>query len=45
MSENGEQKNNGGFKLLAIRPLKGCDAQFRNNLKEGVVYKFYQEGL
>lgn len=32
-----------GFKLLAIRPLKGCDSRFRNNLKEGVVYKFYQD--
>lgn len=32
-----------GFKLLAIRPLEGCDAQFRKNLKEGVVYKFYQD--
>lgn len=43
MSENENQKNNGGFKLLAIRPIKGCDAQFRKNLKEGVVYKFYQD--
>jgi len=32
-----------GFKLLAIRPLKGCDSRFRKNLKEGVVYKFYQD--
>jgi energy-coupling factor transporter ATP-binding protein EcfA2 len=32
-----------GFKLLAIRPLEGCDAKFRKNLKEGVVYKFYQD--
>ncbi|MDF1676178.1 MAG: hypothetical protein P1U44_10720 [Vicingaceae bacterium] len=31
-----------GFKLLAIRPLEGCDEKFRKNLKEGVVYKFYQ---
>lgn len=43
MSENEYQKNNGGFKLLAIRPLEGCDAQFRKNLKEGAVYKFYQD--
>jgi len=32
-----------GFKLLAIRPLEGCDAKFRKNLKEGVIYKFYQD--
>jgi predicted ATPase len=32
-----------GFKLLAIRPLKGCHSQFRKNLNEGEVYKFYQD--
>ncbi len=32
-----------GFKLLAIRPLEGCDEQFLKNLKEGMVYKFYQD--
>lgn len=32
-----------GFKLLAIRPLKGCDPKFLKNLKEGMVYKFYQD--
>lgn len=31
-----------GFKLLAIRPLKGCDPKFLKNLKEGLVYSFYQ---
>lgn len=33
---------NGGFKLLAIRPLHGCDENFRKRLKEGCIYKFYQ---
>lgn len=32
-----------GFKLLAIRPLGGCSPRFLKNLKEGVVYKFYQD--
>lgn len=32
-----------GFKLLAIRPLEGCDERFLKNLKEGMVYKFYQD--
>lgn len=32
-----------GFKLLAIRPLGGCDERFLKNLKEGMVYKFYQD--
>lgn len=32
-----------GFKLLAIRPLKGCDEKFRKNLKEGEIYQFYQD--
>lgn len=31
------------FKLLAIRPLKDCDKRFLKNLKEGVIYKFYNE--
>lgn len=31
-----------GFKLLAIRPLEGCDPIFLKNLKEGMPYKFYQ---
>jgi len=30
-----------GFKLLAIRPLFGCDPKYRKNLKEGILYKFY----
>jgi hypothetical protein len=33
----------GGFKLLAIVPLKGCDSKFTKNLKIGEVYKFYQK--
>ena len=32
-----------GFKLLAIRPLKGCDTRFRKNLNDGEIYKFYQD--
>ena len=29
------------FKLLAIRPLKGCSARFLKNLEEDRIYKFY----
>lgn len=32
-----------GFKLLAIRPLKGCDKKYLKNLREGEIYKFYQD--
>ncbi len=32
-----------GFKLLAIRPLPGCDKKYLKNLKEGMLYKFYQD--
>ncbi|WP_442265795.1 AAA family ATPase [Tenacibaculum sp. ZS6-P6] len=32
-----------GFKLLAIRPLEGCDTRFSKNLNKGEIYKFYQE--
>lgn len=32
-----------GFKLLAIRPMKDCDPKFLKNLKEGMLYKFYQD--
>lgn len=32
----------GGFKLVAIIPLEGCDKKFRKNLKEGFPYQFYQ---
>ena len=32
-----------GFKLLAIRPIKGCDVNFRKRLKDGLVYKFFQD--
>lgn len=31
------------MKLLAIRPLKGCDKRFLKNLKEGKIYQFYNE--
>jgi hypothetical protein len=34
-----------GFKLLAIRPLDGCDRRFLKNLKPGIIYKFYQDYL
>ena len=30
------------FKLLAIKPLQGCDRIFLKNLKEDETYKFYQ---
>jgi len=32
-----------GFKLLAIRPLVGCDRRFLKNLTEGEVYQFYND--
>lgn len=32
-----------GFKLIAIRPLVGCDRRFLKNLKEGQIYKFYND--
>lgn len=32
-----------GFKLLAIRPLEGCNENFRKRLKDGTIYKFYQD--
>lgn len=32
-----------GFKLLAIRPLKGCSSRFRKNLQPQVIYKFYND--
>lgn len=31
------------FKLLAIRPLKGCSARFLKNLDEDRIYKFYND--
>ncbi len=31
------------FKLIAIRPLKGCDKKFLKNLKEGEIYNFYND--
>lgn len=37
-----EKEGISGFKLLSIRPLQGCSSRFRKNLKEGMVYKFYQ---
>lgn len=33
----------GGFKLIAIRPLVGCDKRFLKNLTEGEVYQFYND--
>ena len=32
-----------GFKLLAIRPLKGYSARFLKNLEEDRIYKFYND--
>lgn len=32
-----------GFKLIAIRPLVGCDSRFLKNLKAGEIYKFYND--
>jgi len=32
-----------GFKLLAIRPLEGCDIRFTRILNHGEIYKFYSE--
>lgn len=32
-----------GLKLIAIRPLIGCDSRFSKNLQKGRIYKFYQE--
>lgn len=34
-----------GFKLIAIRPLIGCNKKFLKNLKEGQIYKFYKDFL
>ena len=34
-----------GFKLLAIRPLIGCSSQFKKNLNDGEIYKFYQSRI
>jgi hypothetical protein len=31
------------FKLIAIRPLQGCDIKFLKNLKEEEIYKFYND--
>ena len=31
------------FKLLAIRPLKGCSTRFLKNLEEDRIYKFYND--
>lgn len=31
------------FKLLAIRPLEGCNPKFLKNLEENRIYKFYSE--
>lgn len=32
-----------GFKLIAIRPLVGCDDRFSKNLVRGKIYKLYNE--
>ena len=33
----------GGFKLIAIRPLVGCDRRFLKNLKPSQIFKFYND--
>lgn len=38
-----ENKELGGFKLLAIRPMKGCSPKFKKKLKDGVIYKFFSD--
>lgn len=37
-----KSKDTSGFKLLAIRPLKGCEESYKKRLLEGEFYKFYQ---
>lgn len=32
-----------GFKLIAIRPLVGCDSRFLKNLKAGEIYRLYND--
>ena len=32
-----------GFKLLAIRPVEGCDEKFLKNVYSGTVYSFYTD--
>jgi ABC-type transport system involved in cytochrome bd biosynthesis fused ATPase/permease subunit len=32
-----------GFKLLAIRPLKGCNSELLKSLKGNTLYQFYQD--
>jgi len=32
-----------GFKLLAIRPLKGCNTKYSKNLELGKLYQFYND--
>lgn len=32
-----------GFKLIALRPTKGCDKRFLKNLKEQHIYQFYND--
>jgi hypothetical protein len=36
-------ETNMSFKLLAIRPLEGCNEKFLKNLKENQVYQFYND--
>lgn len=32
-----------GFKLIAIRPLEGCEEKYTKVLQKGVIYRFYNE--
>jgi energy-coupling factor transporter ATP-binding protein EcfA2 len=36
-------KSKSDFKLIAIRPLKGCDIKYLKVLTEGEIYKFYKD--
>ncbi len=36
-------KDENNFKLLAIRPLTGCDGKFLKNLKEEKIYRLYSD--
>jgi hypothetical protein len=38
-----KEEKNMSFKLIAIRPLEGCDEKFIKILKVGEIYKFYND--
>lgn len=43
MNINQNKSDQKGFKLLAIRPLKGCALEYLKVLEEGQIYAFYNE--